>query len=118
LGRPQLKDRDQLSRFNFRRPPARLLAMMFLNMAVGARALMVWPWRMATVRAVVLSRRAVMIPSGSGTDGAVIEEDVDIVLRRQQGDDMALENEVRAVGALDGLGDLWVGGVEQIADLA
>jgi hypothetical protein len=37
-GRPQLKDRDQLSRFNFRQPPARLLAMMFLNMAVGARA--------------------------------------------------------------------------------
>jgi hypothetical protein len=69
LGRPQLKDRDQLSRFNFRQPPARLLAMMFLNMAVGARALMVSPWRMATVRAVALSRRAVMIPSGSGTDG-------------------------------------------------
>jgi hypothetical protein len=41
-----------------------------------------------------------------------------MVLRRQQGDDIALENEVRAVGALDGLGDLWVGGVEQIADLA
>jgi hypothetical protein len=92
--------------------------MMFLNMAVRARALMVSPWRMATVRAVALSRPAVMIPSGSGTDGAVIEEDVDMVLRRQQGDDIALENEVRAVAALDGLGDLWVGGVEQIADLA
>jgi hypothetical protein len=64
---------------------------LFLNMAVRARALMVSPWRMATVRAVALSRPAVMIPSGSGTDGAVIEEDVDMVLRRQQGDDIALE---------------------------
>jgi hypothetical protein len=78
---------------------------------------MVSPWRMATVRAVALSRPAVMIPSGSGTDGAVTEEDVDMVLRRQQGGDVALENEVWTACALDGLGTLWVSGVDQIADL-
>jgi hypothetical protein len=46
----------------------------------------------------------------------VIQEDVDMVLRRHQGDDVALENEVWTAGALDGLGDLWIGGVDQIAD--
>ncbi len=37
------------------------------NMAVSAGALMVSPWRVATVRAVLLSCPPVMIPSGSGT---------------------------------------------------
>jgi hypothetical protein len=38
-----------------------------LNMVVRAGALMLSPWRTATVRAVLLSCPAVMIPSGSGT---------------------------------------------------
>ena len=54
---------------------------------------------------------------GIGDYGAVIQEDVDMVLRRQQGGDVALENEVWTVGALDGLGDLRIGCVDQIADL-
>jgi hypothetical protein len=37
---------------------------------------------------------------------------------RQQGADVALEHEVRAVAELDRLGDLGVGGVDQLADLA
>src|ERR1700730_17144045 len=46
---------DQPSRFHLRQPPARLLAMMCLNISVSAGALMVSPWRTATVRAVLLS---------------------------------------------------------------
>jgi len=37
-----------------RQPPARLLAIICLNMAARAEALIVSPWRTATVRAVVL----------------------------------------------------------------
>src|SRR2546430_6406791 len=59
------KHRSQ--RFNFRQPPARLFAMICLTMALSAAALRVSPWRTATVRAVLLSWPAVMIPSGSGT---------------------------------------------------
>ena len=58
---------DQLSRLSLRQPPARLLAMICLNIAASAGALMVSPWRTATVRAVVLSCPPVMIFSGSGT---------------------------------------------------
>jgi hypothetical protein len=58
---------SQVSRFSLRQPPARLLAMMCLIMAVRAAALMVSPARTATVRAVLLPWPAVMIPSGSGT---------------------------------------------------
>src|SRR5947208_4682360 len=53
-----------------------------------------------------------------GDDGAVVEKHVDVILRRQQRADVALEDEVWAVGALDGLAYLRVGGVDQIADLA
>jgi hypothetical protein len=59
--------KNQLSRFNLRQPPARLLAMICRNMAARAGALMVSPWRTATVRAVLLPWPPVMIPSGSGT---------------------------------------------------
>ena len=41
--------------FSLCQPPARLLAMMCLNIAVRAGALMVSPWRTATVRAVLFS---------------------------------------------------------------
>src|SRR4029453_19429232 len=57
-------------------------------------------------------------PLGVGDDGAVVEEDVDGVLRRQQGGDVALQDEIGLPGALDGLDHLWVGGVDQVADLA
>src|SRR5207302_9085547 len=53
-----------------------------------------------------------------GDDGAVVEEHVDVGLRGEQGADVALQDEVRLPGALDGLGDLGVGGVDQVADLA
>ena len=46
---------SQPSRLSLRQPPARLLAMMCLNMALRAAALMASPRRMATVRAVLLS---------------------------------------------------------------
>ena len=55
------------SRFSLRQPPARLLAMICRNIALSAGALMASPRRTATVRAVLLSWPAVMIPSGSGT---------------------------------------------------
>lgn len=41
------------SRFSFRQPPARLSAMIWLNIAISAGALIVSPSRIATVRAVV-----------------------------------------------------------------
>ena len=43
---------------------------------------------------------------GIGNDRAVVEEDVDVVLRRQQRADVALQHEVRSVGELDGLDDI------------
>jgi hypothetical protein len=55
------------SRFSLRQPPARLLAMMCLNIAVRAGALSVSPRATATVRAVWFSWPPVMMPSGSGT---------------------------------------------------
>lgn len=57
----------QLSRLSLRQPPARLLAMICLNMAVRAGALMGSSSRKATVRAVLLPWPPVMMPSGSGT---------------------------------------------------
>ncbi len=66
---PPSEDGDQLSRFSFRQPPALLLAMICLNIALSAGALIVAPWRIATVRSVVLSCPPVMIFSGSGTIG-------------------------------------------------
>src|SRR6266581_8655280 len=48
-------------------PPARLFAMICLNMAPSARLLIGSPRRKATVRPVLLSWPAVMMPSGSGT---------------------------------------------------
>src|SRR5262249_15910526 len=47
----------------------------------------------------------------------VVEKYVDVVLRRQQGADVALQHEVRTVGELDGFDDLFIRGVDQIADL-
>src|SRR6266536_4331735 len=43
-------------------------------------------------------------PLGIGDDAAVVEEHVDVVPGRQQGADVALQDEVRTVGALDGFG--------------
>src|SRR5947209_2150170 len=45
-------------------------------------------------------------PLWIGDDGAVVEKHVDVIPRRQQRADVALEDEVWAVGALDGLADL------------
>ncbi|HYB86883.1 MAG TPA: hypothetical protein VEC76_08545 [Streptosporangiaceae bacterium] len=42
-------------------------------------------------------------PFGIGDDAAVIKKDVDVILRRQQRADVALKDEVRLPGALDGL---------------
>jgi hypothetical protein len=41
-----------------------------------------------------------------------------VVLGSQQGTDIASQDEVRTVGALDCFQDLWVSGVGQIADFA
>jgi hypothetical protein len=59
--------RHYMFRLILRHPPALLLAMICLIIAMRARALIGSPRRMATVRAVVLSWPPVMIPSGSGT---------------------------------------------------
>ena len=48
----------------------------------------------------------------------IVDEDVDVVLGREQGADVAIQNEIRAVSALDGLRDLWIRGVNQSAYLA
>jgi hypothetical protein len=50
-----------------RQPPARLLAMIALNIATSGSGLIGSPCRNDTVRAVLFSWPAVMIPSGSGT---------------------------------------------------
>jgi len=50
-------------------------------------------------------------------DGGIVDEDVDVVFRRQQGADVALQHEVRLHGALDGLLDLAVGRVRDLAYL-
>ena len=52
--------------FNLRQAPARLFVIMRLNMAVRAGALIISPRQTATMRAVVLSCLAVLMPSGSG----------------------------------------------------
>ena len=39
----------------------------------------------------------------------VIDKDIDVVLGRQQGADVAFKYEVWTVGALDGFGHVWVG---------
>ena len=48
---------------------------------------------------------------GISDDGAVVEKDVDVVLRCQCAD-VAQQHEVRLVGSLDGFGDLAVGAVD------
>jgi hypothetical protein len=53
-----------------------------------------------------------------GDDGAVVEKYVDVVFGREQRADVALQDEVRTVGTLDGFDNFWVGGVDQPADLA
>ncbi len=55
---------------------------------------------------------------GIRDDGAVVEKDVHVLLRCHDGADVALEDEVRTVRALDGFGHLGVGGVDQFAGLA
>jgi hypothetical protein len=50
-------------------------------------------------------------------DATVVEEEVDVVLRCEEGADVALEHEVGLYGALDRLDDFGVGGVDQVAEL-
>ena len=54
---------------------------------------------------------------GVRDDGAVVEEDVDVVLGSQQRADVALKYEVRLDGPLDRLLDLRVGLVHEVSDL-
>jgi hypothetical protein len=61
------RQKAQCSCLSIRQPPARLLAMIALNMAVRAVVFRVSPLRTAMVRAVLFSWPAVMIPCGSGT---------------------------------------------------
>src|SRR5262249_27384626 len=69
------------------------------------------------------ARSLVVVPSGDnsfriGDNRAVVEKDVDVILGGQQRADVALQHEVRMVGALDGFCNLWVGGADQLANLA
>jgi hypothetical protein len=56
-------------------------------------------------------------PFGIGSNW-VIDKNVDVVPRREQGADVALKHEIRTVGALDGFAYVWIGGVDQLANLA
>jgi hypothetical protein len=55
---------------------------------------------------------------GVGDHRSVIQENVDVLLRRQESADVALQDEVGAVSELDRLRDLSIGGVDQVSDLA
>src|SRR5262249_18461283 len=48
-----------------------------------------------------------------GDDASVVEKHVDVIFRGQQSTDVAFQNEVGPVCALDRLGDLWIGGMNQ-----
>src|SRR5207247_1416393 len=61
-----LIDEDRFD-FSVLQPPARLFAIISFNMTVRAGALILSPWRIATVRAVLLSCPPVMMRCGSGT---------------------------------------------------
>src|SRR5215469_312994 len=52
-----------------------------------------------------------------GHDCAVIQEQVHVVFRRQQRADVAVEYEVGLTTALDRLRHLWIGGVNEVAQL-
>jgi hypothetical protein len=84
-----------------RQPPPRLLAMICLNMALSVGALMTSPWRIATVRAVLLRWPAVVIPRRVRDKPAVVTEDADVV-PGQQRTDVALTHELLLPGPLDG----------------
>lgn len=56
-------------------------------------------------------------PFRVGRDG-IIDENVDVVPRRQQRADVAFKHEVRAIGALDRFGNIWLGGMDQVTNLA
>jgi hypothetical protein len=65
----------------------------------------------------------IVVPGGNdslriGDDGAIVEKDIDVIPRRLQGADIALQHKVRTVGALDGFAHVLVGGMDQLADLA
>jgi hypothetical protein len=69
---------------------------------------------MATVRAVLLSCPPVMMPCGSR---AVVQEDIDPGLGRQQRADVTFERKIRLASTLDGLLHLRIRSVDQVADL-
>jgi hypothetical protein len=54
---------------------------------------------------------------GTGHDAAVIEKEVDVILGRQNCTDVAMQDEIRLGSALDGLGYLWIDGMDEIAHL-
>jgi hypothetical protein len=74
------------------------------NKAISAGAVTAPPYRIATARPAFPAWPAVMIPRGRD-DAPAAEE-------------CALQDKAGAVGALDGLGDLRVGGVDQLAHLS
>ena len=90
------------------------------------RAAAAWKRSSSDVFALADGQRArafVLVAAGDDSrrirdDGAVVEKHVDVVLRRQQRADVALQNEVRTVGAFDRFGNLVVGRVDEIANLA
>src|SRR4029079_1335120 len=67
------------------------------------------------------ARRLVLVPGrdqavGVGDDPAVVHEHVHVVLGRQEGRDVAVADEVGLDAALDRLGHLRVGSVQDLAD--
>jgi hypothetical protein len=92
--------------------------MICLNISVKAASLIGSPFRKATVRAVLLSCPAVMMPFGIGNDAAVVQEHVDVILGCQKCADVAVQDEVRLARSLDALGDLRIGSVYQTPDMS
>src|SRR3954454_5571789 len=91
--------------------------MICLSIAVRARRWIASPCQNATVLADLLPRPPVMMPAGSGTDGAVVEEQIDVVLRGEKGANVPIEHEVGLDPSLYRLDHLGIGGVDEIAKL-
>jgi hypothetical protein len=108
--RAELGHRGSACRLSSRQPPTRSLAtrslvMISRNMAISTGAVTASPYRMATVQPVLLAWPPAMIPSEPGT----------MPRRRRMQPSRTKQGRV---GALDGLGNLRVGGVDQLAHLA
>jgi hypothetical protein len=97
-----------------RQPWAPLWAMIVLNISRSARSFTPSPSRKATVRAVLLLCSAVMICSGSVTIPPSYRKTLTWSFCREQGADVAVQDEVWLDGSLDCFLDGGIGSVHQV----